>query len=48
MKFYGLTDIEAKYRQRYVDLIMNEDSRKVFLGRSKLYSFIHNLCIKSE
>lgn len=40
-KFHGLTDIEAKYRQRYVDLIMNEDSRKVFLGRSKLYSFIH-------
>ena len=36
-KFHGLTDIEAKYRQRYVDLIMNEDSRKVFLGRSKLY-----------
>lgn len=40
-KFHGLTDIEAKYRQRYVDLIMNEDSRRVFLGRSKLYSFIH-------
>ena len=40
-KFHGLTDIEAKYRQRYVDMIMNEDSRKVFLGRSKLYSFIH-------
>ena len=40
-KFHGLTDIEDKYRQRYVDLISNEDSRKVFLGRSKLYSFIH-------
>ena len=40
-KFHGLTDIEEKYRQRYVDLISNEDSRKVFLGRSKLYSFIH-------
>ena len=40
-KFHGLADIEDKYRERYVDLISNEDSRKVFLGRSKLYSFIH-------
>ena len=40
-KFHGLTDIEDKYRQRYVDLISNEASRNVFLGRSKLYSFIH-------
>lgn len=40
-KFHGLTDVEMKYRQRYVDLIMNEDARRVFLGRSKLYSFIH-------
>ena len=40
-KFHGLTNIELKYRQRYVDLITNEESRKVFLGRSKLYSFIH-------
>jgi len=41
-KFHGLTDIEQKYRQRYTDLIMNEESRRVFLGRSKLYSFIHD------
>ena len=40
-KFHGLTDIEDKYRERYVDLISNEESRRVFLGRSKLYSFIH-------
>ena len=40
-KFHGLNDTELKYRQRYVDLISNEDSRKVFLGRSKLYAFIH-------
>jgi len=40
-KFHGLTDIEQKYRQRYTDLIMNEESRRVFLGRSKLYAFIH-------
>ena len=40
-KFHGLTDVEMKYRQRYVDLIMNEESRKVFLGRSRMYAFIH-------
>ncbi len=40
-KFHGLQDTELKYRQRYVDLITNEESRRVFLGRSKLYSFLH-------
>lgn len=40
-KFHGLSDIELKYRQRYVDLISNEESRKVFLGRSKFYAFLH-------
>lgn len=40
-KFHGLQDTELKYRQRYVDLITNEESRRVFLGRSKLYAFIH-------
>ena len=35
----GLTDIEERYRRRYVDLIMNEDSRKVFLGKSQYYFF---------
>ena len=41
-KFHGLTDTELKYRQRYVDLITNEDSRKIFLGRSKYYLFVRN------
>ncbi len=40
-KFHGLQDTELKYRQRYVDLITNEDSRRVFLGRSKFYMFLH-------
>ena len=39
-KFHGLADVELKYRQRYVDLIMNEDSRNIFLGRSKFYYFL--------
>lgn len=39
-KFHGLQDIETRYRQRYLDLITNEDTRKVFLGRSKIVSII--------
>ena len=39
-KFHGLTDQEQKYRQRYIDLIMNEDSRRVFAARSKTIHFI--------
>ncbi|MDI9246135.1 lysine--tRNA ligase [Marinobacter sp. CHS3-4] len=35
-KHKGLTDMEARYRQRYVDLMVNEDSRRVFLARSKI------------
>ena len=40
-KFHGLVDTEIKYRQRYVDLIANEEARRVFLGRSKFYAFLH-------
>ena len=39
-KFHGLQDTEIKYRERYVDLIMNQESRDVFLGRSKFYYFL--------
>lgn len=39
-KHHGLTDIEQRYRQRYVDLIMNEDSRKTLRTRSKIVSTI--------
>ena len=39
-KFHGLADTEIKYRERYVDLIMNEESRNVFLGRSRFYAFL--------
>lgn len=41
-KFHGLQDTEIKYRERYVDLIMNQDSRELFLGRSKFYFFLRN------
>lgn len=39
-KFHGLTDQETRYRQRYVDLIMNAQSREVFVLRSKIISYI--------
>ncbi|WP_438448989.1 lysine--tRNA ligase [Gorillibacterium sp. sgz5001074] len=35
-KFHGLKDVEMRYRQRYVDLIMSEDVRRTFLTRSKI------------
>ena len=35
-KFHGLTDTDTRYRQRYVDLIMNEESRETFVKRSKI------------
>jgi lysyl-tRNA synthetase class 2 len=39
-KFHGLTDQEMRYRQRYLDLIMNQDSRDVFIMRSRIVQFI--------
>ncbi len=39
-KYHGLSDIEARYRQRYVDLIMNDDSRRVLRTRSKIIAMI--------
>ncbi len=39
-KFHGLTDQEQKYRQRYLDLISNDESKKVMIGRSKTMTFI--------
>ncbi|MDF1828907.1 lysine--tRNA ligase [Cycloclasticus pugetii] len=44
-KFHGLTDQEQRYRQRYVDLIMNEESRKVFQTRSKVVSYIRQYLV---
>ena len=39
-KFHGLTNTDMRYRQRYVDLIMNEDSKRVFILRSRIISTI--------
>src|SRR6478672_9741924 len=38
--FHGLTDVETRYRKRYLDLLMNEDSRELFLLRTKVVSAI--------
>ena len=41
-KFHGLTDTDTRYRQRYVDLIMNQDSKEVFIKRSRIIKEIRN------
>ncbi len=41
-KFHGLKDTDARYRQRYVDLIMNEESKDTFIKRSKIISKIRS------
>ena len=39
-KFHGLTDVEARYRQRYVDFIMNDESKEIFKKRCQIVSAI--------
>jgi len=39
-KHHGLADIEIKYRKRYIDMIMNDESRETFIKRSKIVSYI--------
>ncbi|MEQ6291696.1 lysine--tRNA ligase [Vogesella sp. GCM10023246] len=44
-KFHGMTDQEQKYRQRYVDLIMSEDSRNTFIKRSKIVQALREVMV---
>jgi len=44
-KYHGLADAELKYRQRYVDLIVNEDTRRVFLLRSRIVHAIRDFLL---
>lgn len=46
-KFHGLTDIDAKYRQRYLDLIANDDAKYTFITRFKTINFIRNFLINN-
>ena len=41
-KWHGLSDVETRYRQRYVDLIVNDDVREIFKKRNKIVNFIRN------
>jgi lysyl-tRNA synthetase, class II len=41
-KWHGLSDVEQRYRQRYVDLIVNDDSRQVFLSRNRIVQFLRS------
>ena len=45
-KFHGLSDQETKYRQRYVDLIVSEETRHTFIARSKIVSAIRDSCCR--
>ncbi|MCK5905665.1 MAG: lysine--tRNA ligase, partial [Gammaproteobacteria bacterium] len=47
-KFHGLTDHEQRYRQRYLDLIMSEDTRNTFKMRSKIVSYIRNFFLDRD
>jgi len=47
-KFHGLADQEIKYRQRYLDLIMSQDSRNTFLIRSKIVAYIRQFLIERQ
>lgn len=46
-KFHGLVDTEARYRQRYLDMIANENSRNVFIARSRAVSFVRRFLEKN-
>lgn len=47
-KFHGLKDTDARYRQRYVDLIVNPEAREVFVKRSKIITEIRNFLNNAE
>ncbi|MBS0359317.1 MAG: lysine--tRNA ligase [Proteobacteria bacterium] len=47
-KFHGLADTEARYRKRYLDLLMNEESRKTFMIRSKVISALRNFLVQNR
>ncbi len=47
-KFHGLTDVDARYRQRYVDFIMNEDSKDIYKKRCQITSAVRRFFEKNE
>ena len=47
-KYHGLTDTDMRYRQRYVDLIMNQESKEVFIKRSQIIKEIRNFLAERD
>lgn len=47
-KWHGLTDVETRYRQRYVDLIMNDDVKEVFITRSRVIRLIREFFMSKD
>jgi len=47
-KFHGLKNVETRYRQRYLDLIMNEESRKTFRTRSRILSLLRQFLFERD
>ena len=47
-KWHGLSDVETRYRQRYVDLIVNEEVREIFRRRARIVSFLRSFLEKRE
>ncbi len=47
-KFHGLTDVETRYRQRYVDLIVNPEVRDVFIKRARIVSLIRDFMVSRD
>ncbi len=47
-KFHGLTDVETRYRQRYVDLIVNPEVREIFVKRSRIVNLIRQFMASRE
>ncbi|MBC8500150.1 MAG: lysine--tRNA ligase [DPANN group archaeon] len=45
-KYHGLKDVEARYRQRYVDLIVNPDVKETFITRTKIYDAMREFLVK--
>ncbi len=47
-KFHGLTDVETRYRQRYVDLIVNPEAREVFVKRSRVVNLVREFMVAHD
>jgi lysyl-tRNA synthetase class 2 len=47
-KWHGLSDVETRYRQRYVDLIVNEEVREIFRRRARIVSFLRDFLVRRD